>query len=296
MVADERRHYLTARVTRKRRRPRHASNLAVGTSRRAAEAASGSTSASTPRCSSSCILTSTPSGGSVGSNALSCRKRLCWSPGTSAPRYGPPSWTLGPLCVGLVRTKAYPCRAAWWCTRSWPSCWTDVVTQERKRFFSGVTPYRGAAGVGTTPSYCGGRPRRCQVRLGARAGSRANVAAVGRLIFPVRPDGVDALADLVVAAASDVEPTVAVDLYSGVGVFAGVLAARGWSVTAVEGSDRAVRDAEANLAGLGVRVVRADVTRWHPEQAALVVADPSRAGLGSRGVSVVTGTERSEWY
>jgi 23S rRNA (uracil1939-C5)-methyltransferase len=108
--------------------------------------------------------------------------------------------------------------------------------------------------------------------------------------FQSRPDGVDALADLVVAAASDVEPTVAVDLYSGVGVFAGVLAARGWSVTAVEGSDRAVRDAEANLAGLGVRVVRADVTRWHPEQAALVVADPSRAGLGSRGVSVVTGT------
>ena len=59
--------------------------------------------------------------------------------------------------------------------------------------------------------------------------------------FQSRPDGVDALADLVVAAASDVEPTVAVDLYSGVGVFAGVLAARGWSVTAVEGSDRAVR-------------------------------------------------------
>ena len=108
--------------------------------------------------------------------------------------------------------------------------------------------------------------------------------------FQSRPDGVDALADLVVAAASAVEPTVAVDLYSGVGVFAGVLAGRGWSVTAVEGSARAVRDAEANLAGLGVRVVRADVTRWHPTQAALVVADPSRAGLGTRGVSAVTGT------
>jgi 23S rRNA (uracil1939-C5)-methyltransferase len=92
------------------------------------------------------------------------------------------------------------------------------------------------------------------------------------------------LADLLVAAASDVEATVAVDLYSGVGVFAGVLAARGWSVTAVEGSARAVRDAKANLAGLGVRVVRADVTRWQPERAALVVADPSRAGLGRRGV------------
>jgi 23S rRNA (uracil1939-C5)-methyltransferase len=98
------------------------------------------------------------------------------------------------------------------------------------------------------------------------------------------------LADLVVSSASDVEPTVAVDLYSGVGVFAGVLAARGWSVTAVEGSATAVRDAEANLAGLGVRVVRADVTRWPPQPAALVVADPSRAGLGSQGVSVVTGT------
>ena len=112
--------------------------------------------------------------------------------------------------------------------------------------------------------------------------------------FQSRPDGVDALADLVVSAASDVEPTVAVDLYSGVGVFAGVLAARGWSVTAVEGSATAVRDAEANLAGLGVRVVRADVTRWYPEQAALVVADPSRAGLGSFAELVASLTPE-EW-
>ena len=46
-------------------------------------------------------------------------------------------------------------------------------------------PYRGAAGVGPAPPHCRGRPRRCQVRLGARAGSWANVARVGRFILPV---------------------------------------------------------------------------------------------------------------
>ena len=45
-------------------------------------------------------------------------------------------------------------------------------------------------------------------------------------------------------AADDVgAPTTALDLYSGVGVFAGVLATRGWSVTAIESSASAVSDA-----------------------------------------------------
>ena len=46
-------------------------------------------------------------------------------------------------------------------------------------------PYRAAAGVGPAPPCCRGRPRRCQVRLGARAGRRANVAGVGRFVLPV---------------------------------------------------------------------------------------------------------------
>ncbi len=109
-----------------------------------------------------------------------------------------------------------------------------------------------------------------------------------RSFFQTRPDGVDALAALVVAAADELSsPARALDLYSGVGLFAGVLAGRGWSVTAVEGAAASVADARHNLRDLDVRIVRADVTRWRPTQAELVVADPSRVGLGRSGVEAV---------
>ena len=42
-----------------------------------------------------------------------------------------------------------------------------------------------------------------------------------------------------------------------------------------------------NLGQLGVDTVRADVGRWTPPISDLVVADPSRAGLGRPGVDVV---------
>jgi 23S rRNA (uracil1939-C5)-methyltransferase len=112
-----------------------------------------------------------------------------------------------------------------------------------------------------------------------------------RSFFQTRPDGVDALADAVAAAAAEIEPAgKALDLYSGVGVFAGVLATRGWSVTAVETDGSAVQDARTNLAGLDVSALRADVQRWKPRVSDLVVADPSRAGLERRGVEVVAAT------
>ena len=70
-------------------------------------------------------------------------------------------------------------------------------------------------------------------------------------------------------------------------MFAGVLAERGWAVTAVEGSTASVADARENLAGLPVEVVRADIRRWGPPQADLVVADPSRGGLGEGGAATI---------
>ncbi len=112
-----------------------------------------------------------------------------------------------------------------------------------------------------------------------------------RSFFQTRPDGVDALAAAVARAADEVGPAGrALDLYSGVGVFAGVLAARGWSVTAVESDGSAVQDARTNLADLDVSALRADVTKWKPRVSDLVVADPSRAGLDRHGVNVVVAT------
>lgn len=118
------------------------------------------------------------------------------------------------------------------------------------------------------------------------AGQRWRISAAS--FFQTRADGVDELARLVVAAADDLgAATTALDLYSGVGLFAGVLAARGWSVTAVESSTSAVADARVNLRSPTVKVVSADVTKWKPAAADFAVADPSRKGLGRSGVAVI---------
>jgi 23S rRNA (uracil1939-C5)-methyltransferase len=103
--------------------------------------------------------------------------------------------------------------------------------------------------------------------------------------FQGRPDGAEALVDTVVAVLGDaVTPGAAVvDLYSGVGLFAGVLGQRtGGRVVAVESNRSAVADARINLADLAsARIVRSDVRRWGPSAADIVVADPSRHGLGA---------------
>jgi 23S rRNA (uracil1939-C5)-methyltransferase len=109
--------------------------------------------------------------------------------------------------------------------------------------------------------------------------------------FQSRPDAVDALGALVAAAASEVSgPKEAVDLYSGVGIFAGVLVDQGWSVTAVESAGPSVADARANLHDDPVTIVEADVGRWRPRPATLVVADPNRIGVGPDGAAVIAAT------
>ena len=117
------------------------------------------------------------------------------------------------------------------------------------------------------------------------AGRRWRISAAS--FFQSRTDGVDELTRIVGEAADERGATTALDLYSGVGVFAGVLGGRGWTVTAVESASSAVKDARLNLRSLGTTVVSADVTHWSPTPADLVVADPSRNGLAREGVAVV---------
>jgi tRNA/tmRNA/rRNA uracil-C5-methylase (TrmA/RlmC/RlmD family) len=57
----------------------------------------------------------------------------------------------------------------------------------------------------------------------------------------------------------------------------------------VESSRSACRDAEFNL-GVTARVVCSRLEDWNPQPVRLVIADPSRAGLGRAGVSVLTAT------
>ncbi len=76
------------------------------------------------------------------------------------------------------------------------------------------------------------------------------------------------------------------DLYCGVGLFA-VTADTPRRIVAVERGRSAVADAKHNLKGRDARVVRGDVGKWHGNNVDVVIADPSRAGLGRDGARAV---------
>ena len=85
------------------------------------------------------------------------------------------------------------------------------------------------------------------------------------------------------------------DAYAGVGLFGSTLGSRhGARVTLVEQHRAAVADARANLADLDARVVTSEVGRWRPRRGDrpvdVVVADPSRPGLGRPGIAALAGS------
>jgi tRNA/tmRNA/rRNA uracil-C5-methylase (TrmA/RlmC/RlmD family) len=105
--------------------------------------------------------------------------------------------------------------------------------------------------------------------------------------WQVHPGAADALADAVLAALGPRPGDAALDLYCGAGLFAGVLApvvGPGGTVIGVESDRAAVRDARHNLREWPWAQVRSGdvavvLTRGALPSAALVVADPPRAGL-----------------
>jgi 23S rRNA (uracil1939-C5)-methyltransferase len=124
------------------------------------------------------------------------------------------------------------------------------------------------------------------------AGRRWRISAES--FFQGRPDGAEALIDAVAASVSEsLTPGASlIDLYGGVGLFAGALGARtGGRVLVVESNRAASADARVNLADLPeARIVRSDVRKWSPSTADVVVADPSRHGLGADVVPRISGT------
>lgn len=82
-----------------------------------------------------------------------------------------------------------------------------------------------------------------------------------------------------------------VDAYGGVGLFAATLVANDVPCIVIELAPSAVDDARINLAGRNVRVIESAVEDWRPESAGLVIADPSRRGLGPEAVDVLVTTD-----
>jgi 23S rRNA (uracil1939-C5)-methyltransferase len=134
------------------------------------------------------------------------------------------------------------------------------------------------------------------------AGRRWRVSAGS--FFQTRPDGAAALVDVVRELSGDVldlgptpdgAPRTLVDAYGGVGLFAGSLlgAGPGWHALLVEQNPSSAADARVNLRHLDAKVVTTTVERLRAPRADLVVADPSRTGLGRRAAQVLARTGAS---
>lgn len=172
-------------------------------------------------------------------------------------------------------------------SRSWPGVRT-------------VTAAASATGGGALVQPSPGRRARRVLREDA-ADRTWQVTGTG--FWQVHPGAAATLVDAVLAALQPCEGESALDLYAGVGLFAGALAGRlgaGGRVTAVESGRDAVRDARANLADLStVRVHSGDVAevlrRLRLRRADLVVLDPPRRGAGREVIDLLcrVGTRRT---
>lgn len=107
------------------------------------------------------------------------------------------------------------------------------------------------------------------------------------------PEAAEALTAAVRAAAGEelgARNQRVVDAYGGTGLFAVAACHPDADVVLVESSPAACADARANLSGRRATVVETPVERWRPVPASLVIADPSRQGLGRGGVAVLEAT------
>ncbi|MGA1440109.1 MAG: class I SAM-dependent RNA methyltransferase, partial [Ilumatobacteraceae bacterium] len=121
------------------------------------------------------------------------------------------------------------------------------------------------------------------------SGHRFAVSAAS--FFQSGPSAAELLVDAVRRSAPELASALVVaDLYAGVGLFAATVVPTGARAIAVESSRTAVIDCRANLAGSDARVEQGQVGQWRPragERIDVVVADPSRTGLGKPGVAAV---------
>ena len=115
------------------------------------------------------------------------------------------------------------------------------------------------------------------LRISAASFFQSGPAAAELLVGAVR----EACGDLIGARSI-------IDAYGGVGLFASAVDCA--TVTVVEESEAACVDATANLADVPAQVMCTSVERWRPRHADLVIADPSRTGLGRQAVTALSAT------
>jgi len=127
------------------------------------------------------------------------------------------------------------------------------------------------------------------------AGHRFRISAES--FFQTRPDGAAALVEVVRSMAADLlaesgrpgRPRTLLDAYAGVGLFSATLldGVPGWRAVAAERARSSVADARHNLAHLDAKVVATTIEHLRAPRSDLVVADPSRSGLGRAAAHVL---------
>jgi 23S rRNA (uracil1939-C5)-methyltransferase len=175
----------------------------------------------------------------------------------------------------------------------------SAATGERSAWIVPVEPAKQSGSGTVEPAKHSGRVELLEVPgdvgVGAAAavhevvaGKRFRVSAAS--FFQSGPAAAELLVAGVRQACGDIgERASIVDAYGGVGLFASALG--GGRVTLVEESESACADATFNLDGRRADIVCSSIERWRPRRADLVVADPSRSGLGRQAVAVLTATE-----
>ena len=113
--------------------------------------------------------------------------------------------------------------------------------------------------------------------------------------FQAGPEVASALVSAVRIAAGDVGGAAIVDAYSGIGLFAGTVGTGADSVIALEQSGSSAHDARHNLAGMNATIVETAVEDWDASPADIVIADPSRAGLGVVAVDALVASDASRF-
>ena len=191
--------------------------------------------------------------------------------------------------VGLHRHRSHEIEPIDGCLIAHPL--VEALGIERQPW-PGVSAIKVVAAVGSGECLVetievGSAPERADEYLTETAAGRTwRVTGTG--FWQVHAAAADTLAGCVLQLLAPRPGEWALDLYSGVGLFAGVLAERlgpTGRVVAIEGDRGAVEDGRHNLAELpGVRLLRGRVDRtlprtgWH--RADLVVLDPPRSGAG----------------
>lgn len=113
--------------------------------------------------------------------------------------------------------------------------------------------------------------------------------------FQNSPEAAESIADSIahIFDVFEVSGGVLVDAYGGVGLFAKLFADRFSEVVVVEGNATSCRDALVNLDGCAAQIFESPVEQWRATPADVVIADPSRSGLGKGGVRALAHTGAS---